>query len=359
MKELTVELAPPVLVGRSREFLWFPTLVPLEGEQLLAVLHDLGDVYTNQPTAKFAWSADRGESWSELERHLGTNTSVQLSNGDRILLPYYLHPHVEGGFTGPYQVVPSGQRAVTVCKEGLRVVGFPRADRSFDPQQGLAGFVLSGNSIRRHDNTFLTTLYGHFQDATRYALVVAASSDGVIWNYLTTVADEKCPLTGKEGPCESAITRLKDGRLLCVFRLDSGCKYGQSLSADDGRTWSEPTAMERPFSVEPSLVTLTDGTVVLSGGRPGLFLWVNKNGDAQDWEQIDLLEHHNTGRVEDVIHTAPEQPPGTSSYTEVVVLDDRNVLVIYDRLANGWNAIPSDSQDTNSVWVVRATFQQP
>ncbi|MHB8866929.1 MAG: hypothetical protein ACYC6N_31585 [Pirellulaceae bacterium] len=79
MKELTVELAPPVLVGRSREFLWFPTLVPLEGEQLLAVLHDLGDVYTNQPTAKFAWSADRGESWSELERHLGLNQANAAS----------------------------------------------------------------------------------------------------------------------------------------------------------------------------------------------------------------------------------------------------------------------------------------
>jgi len=31
--------------------------------------------------------------------------------------------------------------------------------------------------------------------------------------------------------------------------------------------------------------------------------------------------------------------------------------VIYDRLANGWNAIPNGSKDTNSIWVVKVSWK--
>jgi hypothetical protein len=37
----------------------------------------------------------------------------------------------------------------------------------------------------------------------------------------------------------------------------------------------------------------------------------------------------------------------------VVALDDTRLLVIYDRIPHGWSAIPKDSTETNSVWVVR------
>ena len=49
---------------------------------------------------------------------------------------------------------------------------------------------------------------------------------------------------------------------------------------------------------------------------------------------------------------------GTSSYTEVVVLDEGHLLYIYDRIPNGWKAIAADSPETNSVWVVRVTLQR-
>jgi hypothetical protein len=32
------------------------------------------------------------------------------------------------------------------------------------------------------------------------------------------------------------------------------------------------------------------------------------------------------------------------------------VLYIYDRIPKGWHAIPKDSLETNSVWVVRITL---
>lgn len=46
-----------------------------------------------------------------------------------------------------------------------------------------------------------------------------------------------------------------------------------------------------------------------------------------------------------------------TGYTEVAVLDDMHLLVIYDRVPNGWLAIPTDSKETNSAWVVRVTME--
>lgn len=46
----------------------------------------------------------------------------------------------------------------------------------------------------------------------------------------------------------------------------------------------------------------------------------------------------------------------TTGYTEVAVVDDTHLLIIYDRVPNGWVAIPADSKETNSVWVVRVAM---
>jgi hypothetical protein len=36
-------------------------------------------------------------------------------------------------------------------------------------------------------------------------------------------------------------------------------------------------------------------------------------------------------------------------YSEVAALDEQSVIVIYDHIPHSWNAIPQDSQDTNSI----------
>jgi len=41
----------------------------------------------------------------------------------------------------------------------------------------------------------------------------------------------------------------------------------------------------------------------------------------------------------------------------VAVLDDTQLLVIYDRVPHGWTAIPADSKEMNSVWIMRATLE--
>jgi len=48
----------------------------------------------------------------------------------------------------------------------------------------------------------------------------------------------------------------------------------------------------------------------------------------------------------------------TTGYTEVAVVDDSHLLVIYDRVPHGWKAIPRESVDTNSVWVIRLHWKK-
>jgi len=185
-------------------------------------------------------------------------------------------------------------------------------------------------------------------------------------------------LPGRDGPSEADLLQLKDGRLLCVLRLGGWRLFGQSWSSDEGRTWTPAVAMPA-FSVQPSLVTLHGGqTVILAGGRPGLYLWFDRDGTGERWQWIDVQINHNASHPDEPIHhlysdkrpdaitqawidadkAAVVRNKRTSSYTELVVLDESHLLYIYDRLPNGWHPIPDDMDDTNSVWVVRITVER-
>ena len=200
---------------------------------------------------------------------------------------------------------------------------------------------------------YLATMYGYFKDEHRYSLVMVESTDGLACKFRSLIAGFDCPLAGSEGPCESQTIRLKDGRLMNVFRLASNVPYGQTFSDDDGGTWSAPVAMQDAHSVQPSLAMMRDGSIVLTGGRPGIFAWINRAGDGKDWLQVDLQSHHNESHPQDAITRADQ----TTSYTEVVALDEQSVIVIYDRIPHGWQAIPGDAQDSNSIWVVKLSWQ--
>jgi hypothetical protein len=350
-----VSLSEPVLVARSKGYLWFPTLIPLANGDLLAVMNDYADMHVKDATAQVSWSSDGGRTWSPTKTALnGGDPHLRLPDSDELLLPYYLFPQGDGVIGAPYQVCPKGKQELMVMKEGVRVSGWPRPDRSFDAKLGLAGFVFNGQVVELKDNGYLATLYGYFKDTKRYSLVTAESRNGVQWKIRSTIADESCKLPGAEGPCESALCRLKDGRLMCIFRLNGGARYGQTWSSDEGMTWTEPVAMKDCFSVQPSVTVMKDGTIILSGGRPGLFAWINRDGTGKDWQQLDVRAVHNTAQPKEPI----VKDNHTSSYTEVVSLDETHVLYIYDRIPNGWAALPKDAAETNSVWVMRLTVER-
>ena len=364
--DLDVSLSKPRLVARSSGYLWFPTMTRLSGGELFANFSTNLDAVVADRTSSVSWSADDGLTWSEPSSiapkgDLYAETMLRLKNGDEMLLPFNLYPDGEA-MRGWHQIVSGrkGRRNVTFTDKSLTVSGWPRPDRSFNEQLGLSGFGFNGHGLTGKSGEYLATMYGYFKDERRYSLVMVESSDGLAWKFRSLIAGFDCPLAGGEGPCESQTIRLKDGRLMNVFRLASSVPYGQTFSDDDGRTWSAPVAMKETHSVQPSMAVMKDGTLVLTGGRPGVFAWINKSGDGGDWLQVDLLVNHNEKYSEESINvggsfTLTEQ---TTSYTEVVPLDEKSVLVMYDRIPHGWSAIPGDSQDTNSIWVVKLAWDR-
>jgi hypothetical protein len=130
-------------------------------------------------------------------------------------------------------------------------------------------------------------------------------------------------------------------------------------SDDEGWTWSEAVPVGGAFSVYPSLRMLPSGIGLLSGGRSGLYLWTNADGSASTWEPLDLEAHHNRFQPAEPIDPSDSfDTARTTSYTDMVVLDANHLLLIYDRVPDGWSAIPSGSPERNSVWVVRVTVDR-
>lgn len=352
LKGAKVSLSQPVRVAQRRDYLWFPSVTRLSDGRLLAVMSSYADVTVRAARSMTSWSDDGGLSWTPITPAGYGDCTLTLPSGDELLLPYYLYP-CAGGMGAPCYICPRGKRELVEVRPGVVVTGWPRQDKSFALELGLSGFVFNGQSIRLRDGNYLATLYGYFEGTDRYSLVAAQSADGLAWRVRSIVADEHCKLAGKEGPCEAALARLKDGRILCVYRMESAVPFGQSFSRDEGRTWSEPAAMDGPFSVQPGLAVMADGALALSGGRPGLFLWLDLDGTATNWQKVDILAHHNACASEQI-----PQPEKTSSYTQVVALDQTHLLHIYDRIPNSWSPIPEGSAETNSVWVVRVGVEK-
>lgn len=358
LEDWKVGLSEPALVARSKGFLWFPTIMRLSNGEVLAMLNNYSDEVVHQPTAFVCWSKDDGRTWTEPQRALYGDSNFRLTNGDHLILPYNLYPGPGKSLIAPHQIVAKGEHMLRVVKEGLVVTGLPRPDQP-NVKRGVSGFVFNGSGVALKDGAYLATLYGTFEGQKRLSLLVAESVDGFRWQVRAVVADEKCQLTGRDGPSEAATCRLKDGRLMCIFRLGAGAPYGQSFSSNDGKTWTEPVAMKDVFSVQPCLVVRKDGTVILSGGRPGLFIWINSAGDGKDWQRIDMRAHHNACQPRDPISVVTTDGKSTTTaYTRIIPLDDDRLLYVYDRIPHGWHAIPKDSTDSNSVWGVRIALER-
>ena len=359
LKGMRVTLSEPVLVGRSRSYFWFPNLWTMPNGDLLSTISPVPDITLSGVPYLVLWSRDGGLTWSEpIVSCDGGQTLLHLHSGDSILLPYDLRPRPQG-IGAPHNIFPAGQRVFDYVQSGVVITGMPAPTPMLVPGLDVVSFSFNGQTLWLEDGTYLATAYGQFDGEERCSIVAVESSDGTNWSVRSTVADAACPVPGKGGPSESAICRVKDGRIMCIFRVESRLPFGQTWSSDEGRTWTPAVPMPGVFSVQPSLAVMEDGAVALSGGRPGLYLWLNADGSGQDWQQIDILAHHNSCHPQEpIIYSEDLSRQQSTSYTEVAAVDENNLLYMYDRAPNGWRRIPEEMDDTNSVWLVRATVER-
>ncbi len=359
LNSLRLTLSKPIAVGRSRGYYWFPNLWRMKNGDLLCTISPVADIHMSSIPYLALWSRDGGLSWSEaVVTNDGGQTLLQLASGDAILLPYVLRPR-PNGLGAPYNRVPAGTRMLEYVATGVQVGDLPGPDRAYVPGLDMAGFCFNGQTLQLNDGSYLATIYGRLAESPGSSIFAVRSTDGVNWAVHSLIADTSSNLPGKEGPGESAILRLKDGRILCVVRVGSAFPYGQSWSEDEGKSWAPAVAMPGVFSVQPSLARVGDGALALSGGRPGLYLWLNEDGSGQGWQRVDMLAHHNECVPGEAIPYSDDlKQQRTSAYTEVVAFDDQTLLYLYDRVPNSWRPIPEEMDDTNSVWLVRVTIEQ-
>jgi hypothetical protein len=365
-----VGISAPVEIGHAQGHHWFSTLHSI-GSDLLC------EVVTSTDTAQGKWpgirylSRDAGETWDKIANiDSFSHTSVPLDHNRILLLPYEVWPLSSGDRRNAIAdgtIITYTDGSIQTERTPVRFLGF---ERDLDEYNGDVLFLLTcGEILPLRDGGLLTTIYGRFglnSERHHYECIAVVSHDGgFTWEYRSIVANWQNAPGGSEGPNESCCTRLSDGRLMCIYRIGSGHEYPYHVgySDDEGLSWSEPKAIQ-PWSVFPKVLATSNGLLILTGGRPGLMLWICDDGVGNTWHPINLAEHHNNTFDDASLHfgeecvlaSGKESLQNTTSYTGLTALGDNEVLVSYDRLGNGWKGAPGPLGEHDSVFTVRVTL---
>ena len=384
-------------------------------------------------------SSDGGRSWSLLSNHWAPNAALPGAAGtDQIVTLGYRQTvdtltNLSCSSTG--QVVEIGNSSVG----GSAVHVIRSFTTSFRVNRSVPGFenhtwppviVHSGpivpaspapTSADGGGSSWLTTMYGHGDGPYRHwsrrptVYLVKSTDGGENWQLRSKIDWQPAFGNSSDGPGEPSMARLPSGRLLLVFRSDATAYFWKAFSDDEGEHWSPPAVMDKQggqWSVRPQLRVLSNGLLVLSGGRPGIKLWVCADGAGESWQEIDIAREHNalvsaarpallfTGKVTNV--TSPfdgrAHPPATSSYTSIYEVFEpqpqqqqhtgqwearatstgtpgtgtpgstpgtgtagatSTIVVSYDRLANGWTGPPGPWGDADTMLTMRIVLTKP
>ena len=355
-------LGEPTLIGQGVGHCWFPALHALPSGHLLCLIPQVPDEGHGRWDSAVYLSDENGQTWRQLGQMPLGWASLPLAPDGLLILPFNLRagdpdPRLIQG--QGWQVRLGADGALQMEPQAIQIRDLPLDFHRRD--DGRPVLVGSGDRAwRLPDGRWLTSLYGLPQDGDRYINLTISSRDGLDWCGQSPIAAPELLPDGCQGASETATARLPDGRLLALYRIQSGADFHLSHSADLGHTWSPPRPLAGVGSVKPQLLTLGDGTLILAGGRPGLGIW--RSQDGEHWRGLDLLQVHNE-RV-DTAQRLPPPPPldedpeqrsldPSTGYLSLVHLGGRELLVAYDRLANGWEGAPGPHGETDQVFSLR------
>lgn len=354
----------PRCLGRQAGHYWFPAIHLLAPDALACLIPTVPDVGESRWSSRLLFSSD-ATAWKDLGEVPYGSASCRL-DGELLVLPYEFWPDrdrrdaISRGVSLHYQ--EGGKLAW--AERDITVRGFPRAIADY--VNGKAFLLASGDDVQTlTDGSLFTTLYGKLDGDRKYSLFAVVSLDGGLnWRYRATVATSRGMRGVQEGPSEAATVRLDDGSLLCIYRVDSGeaFAFGRSLSRDEGQTWTRLRPMKGKGSVKPQLVRLEDGTILLSGGRPGIYLWVCRDGMGRRWKRFDLAAHHDrNSSAPDRFAAFPpggdESPAASTCYTSMRRTGPQEILIAYERLGNGWKGAPGPHGEEDAVYCLDITVE--
>ena len=369
-QELEVKVGKPVLVtsakGTGGRVSNFPSIAKLPTGELIVFFGSCAD--ETQPEREFGGfciSKDGGKTWSRrINRTLWMASHIVLDDGRLLVLDYHVWTAKKDdprNFVSYAHFYSDG-----FDKEEVRAIKI-RLDRDYflkwsslsrnkllTPIGKLAyqiGPSINNAIVKAKDGSLLATAYGMFTDDKRdymdikgYELfksvayrsfLLQSKDNGLTWNYYSTISTWQDvehlnpPSTAWtiEGPNETALVRLADGRLLAYCRAG-----GQTYSSDDGKTWSKPVSYvldtggrTLPFlavGCQPRLLTLSNGMLALAGGgghekypgRQNLVMF-SADGAGEKWTNHTLLG-------------GPTKI--TTGYPDMVEAEPNKILYVYD-----------------------------
>jgi hypothetical protein len=179
-----------------------------------------------------------------------------------------------------------------------------------NPTTGNAGKVVeldNGDLILPFEGRFnidLIRVPYHEWEAYQFRTWLCRSTDGGrSWHYLSTVASpDRYPLPAiSEQYGEPDVIKVEGAKLLAVMRTGgnptgngSTERYTDivaSTSPDNGVTWTAPRKIYK-FGVYPRLLKMSNGIIVCSSGRPGVFLLFSRDGGAT-WSEPHIVSDYH------------------------------------------------------------------
>jgi len=194
-------------------------------------------------------------------------------------------------------------------------------------------------TLRLRDGRLLQTMYGRPERGRlNVAYLMTSSDDGRSWDFLSRLPLEEDAV---EGACEPNVVELRDGTLLAFVR--TSCPwYGegrhqlmQYASRDGGRTWGEGKAVAET-GVAPQAQVLSDGTLAVLSGRPGVYLLLDPTGTGNDYRRHEVYSGMG------------------SSYATLMETEPGRLLLVYDESSFIGKPGPSS---TNRLVAVRYLYK--
>lgn len=350
-------------VGRC----WYPDILKFSTGELM-INHSVNpDSNENQTNAQAVYlSRDQGATWDFAYdvngfHNGGGEVRLSLPDGRIVGVSTYLRAKPSGQgrrFVAHYWTYDRGGRRYAVEPWAAVVDGLPRDVEHWEkPSRTWWSRINWFSDIAvLDDGRFVTTLSMRYRgDARETTEALVSEDEGYHWRYLSTIAGPDAVADATEGFDEPCLIVLEGGDLMCVSRVGSGKTQllARAYSADGGKTWS---ALDRlpAYSVAPQVVRLRNGTLVLSTGRPGLFLWFSPDARGRDWQSLDVMAYHNA-EVEKPFAMNEKQ---TTAYTALTEVGDNRVLLVYDRTPFGWKDVPADSGERSQIYLLELEVQR-
>jgi len=284
----------------------------------------------------------------------GGEPRISLPDGRIIGTSTFLKPNPLGQkrrFVGHRWAYDRGGRSYCVEPWGATVEGLPKDVAAYPRPSRVWWSRINWFSdiLQLEDGRLISTLSLRFDGDTRESTIALVSKDdGRSWKYLSTIADADAVPDAKEGFDEPCLVRLETDELMCVSRVGNGQKLARTYSGDDGKKWSKIDRLPAA-SVAPQACRTANGTLVLSTGRPGVFLWFSTDPRGRKWQSVDVISYHNR-----VLGPASQMTASqTTAYTAMVEVAPDEVLLVYDRTPLGWRPVTADSGERSQIYLLR------